>query len=158
MLFSCFHRYICVEGVVRCHNNYIRSLHEALAHSSFAFGIPGYHSKPPQMSQKPKTLLQRLIACLWQWINFTMRLVQQSLHETANFFRQKLRTIKAASWNSVLAPCFFLFFFKLHTGNSTLDPETCRSIQPAAFLETTTSEVYFVRMWVAANTPILTGI
>lgn len=87
--------------------------------------------------------------------SFTMQLLQQSLHETVQIPSVK----RTASWNSVWASCSlfsFLIFFFLHTGNSTLNPETCQSIQPAAFLETT-SEVYFVRMWVAANTPIWQG-
>lgn len=40
MIFSCFHRYICVEGVVRCHNNiilghFIKLLHILVLHLEY---------------------------------------------------------------------------------------------------------------------------
>lgn len=156
MIFSCFHRYICVEGVVRCHNNiilghFIKLLHILVLHLEYLDII--LNLLKCSRNQKPccSVLLHvcgngYILPC--DLCNRVYMKLQIS----------SIRSLELSKQPPGILFWLLVFFFFLHTGNSTLDPETCRSIQPAAFLETTTSEVYFVRMWVAANTPILTGI
>lgn len=125
MLFSCFYRYICVGGVVKCHKNiilghFIKLLHLLVLHLEY-LDIIGNHLKCSR-NQK-HCLTQPHIVCLWQWIDFTVQLVQQRLHEPVEISSVKSWTLSKQRPGILFwLPVNFFFFYTLVIPHSVPKP------------------------------------